>query len=53
MVPREGFGDLLGCPLGCRVRGDTEVNYLPSIVAQDDEDEEDLEGQRGDNKEID
>ena len=53
LVPWEGFGDLLGCPLGCRVRGDAEVNHFSSIVAQDNEHEEDLEGQGGDDEEID
>ncbi len=53
LVPGDGFGNLLSCPLGRWVRGDTEVDHFPLIVARDDEHEEDLEGQGGDDKEID
>ncbi len=53
LVPRESFGDLLGGPIGCRVRAYTDGYQLPSIVAQDDEHKEDLESQRWDNEEID
>jgi hypothetical protein len=43
-IPGESLGDLLSGPLCGRICGDTEVNHLASIVAEDDEHEEDLEG---------
>jgi len=37
-IVREGLGDLLGSPLGMRVRGDIEVNDLAPVVTHYDED---------------
>ncbi len=53
LIPGEGLGDPLGRPFGRWVRGDGEVNELPPIVAQDDEHEEELEGERWHDQEVD
>lgn len=46
-IPREGFNDLLGCPLGGWVLSNVEMYDAASIMGQDDQHEEHLEGGRG------
>ena len=43
---REGVDDLLGGPFGVGIRGNIEMNDLPPIVTEHDEDVQDTEGQR-------
>jgi hypothetical protein len=35
LIPREGFGDLAGDPLSCRVGGDVDPNQLASVMRDD------------------
>ena len=42
-----------GCPFRSWVFGDVEMQHAPPVVGEDDEDEEDLEGCRGNGEEID
>jgi len=41
-IPWESIDDLLGSPLGSWIRGDVEMQDAPSVMSQDQEDEEDL-----------
>src|SRR5574342_92358 len=52
-LPGERLGDLLGGPVRGRVRGDVEVHDPAPGMGEHDEDEEDLEGDRGDHEEVD
>jgi len=52
-VPREGLDKLPGRPFRGRVLGDVAVQQAPSVVGEDDEDEEDLKGCRGNGEEVD
>jgi hypothetical protein len=52
LVIGEGVGDLLGGPLGIGMFGHVEVNELPPVMAEDDEDIEDAEGGGGDGEEV-
>jgi len=45
-VPRECLGDLLSCPLCCRVLGHVEVHDPPSVMGEHDEDEHDPDRDR-------
>ena len=49
---REGVDDLLGGPFGVRIRANVEVDDLPVIVAQHDEDVEDTEGHGRNREEV-
>jgi len=51
-VPRECLDDLPGRPFRSWVCGDVEMQHAPPVVGEDDEDEEDLEGCRGNGEEI-
>ncbi len=53
MSYREGLDDLLGRPFSGRVFGDVEMQHAPPVVGEDDEDEEDVEGRRGNREEVD
>ena len=50
--PGEGFGDLLRQPLCCRMPGHLEPQQLPPAVAQNQEREQALKGQRRDHKHV-
>lgn len=39
-IPRESIHDLLACPGGCRRFGHIDMNYLPSLLAYNKENEE-------------
>ena len=51
--PLESLGDLLACPRRSRVRGDIEMEDLPSCVVQDEEDVQNSEGGSRHGEEID
>ncbi len=44
--------ELLGCPRCCRMFCDVEIQDPATIMAQDDQYEQDPEGSRGDGEEI-
>jgi hypothetical protein len=52
-LPRERFGELLGGPLRGRLFGHVEVHDPTAGASENDEDEEDLEGDRGHDEEVD
>jgi hypothetical protein len=52
-VLRKGLDQLARCPDGGGVIGDVEVEEFAAIVAEDDEDEEQAEGEGGDHEEVD
>ena len=52
-VPRECLDDLLCRPPGARILGDVEMHDPPSMMEQDDQDEEHLETDRGHDEEVD
>jgi len=43
-VEAKGADDLLGCPFGVEIRGNVEMNGLPPIVTEHDEEVKDTEG---------
>ena len=49
---RESVDDLLGGPFGVGIRGNVEVNPLPPIVTEHDEDVEDTEGHGRNREEV-
>ena len=52
-LPREGFDQLLACPLRRRILGDVDKNHFAPVMQEYDEDEEHFEVNRGNGKEID
>ena len=52
-VVGEGVDHLAGRPRGGRVIGDIDMDESPAVVTKNDEAEEQTEGQRGDDEEID
>ena len=52
-LPRtESVDDLLGRPFGVGIRGNVEVNDLPPVMAEYDEDVQDTEGHGRDREEV-
>ncbi len=51
--PREGFDNLLRCPLRGRVLRDVEINDLASVMEEDDQHEQHFEVDRRNRKEVD
>ncbi len=49
---RESVDDLLGGPFGVGIRGNVEVNDLPPVVTEHDEDVEDTESHGGNGEEV-
>ena len=52
LVPQEGGDDLLCRPLRRGTLGDVEVDDLPSVMGEDEQDEQHFVGHRRHNKEI-
>ena len=51
--PMETLPQLLGCPLRCRMSGDTKMKYPAAIVCQHQEHIQDLKSERRHREEVD
>ena len=52
LLIRESVDDLLGSPLGVGIRGNVEVNHLPPVVTDHDEDVQDTKGHGRNGEEV-